>query len=149
MPTTTNLSITYPASSDFVTNGATAMGTIATGIDAFFGAFTTYTPTLGNVSGGATSGRFVNIGKIGFFRATITAGTATAGGSITISLPTGWTIQTAFNQLVDGANVNSCYAVIATGTPTVVSVFKDSDATNWTAGNSVASVRVQGWVELA
>lgn len=149
MPTTTNLGVTYPASTDFVTNGATAMGTIATGIDAFFGAFTAYTPALTNVTSGTASGRFVKIGKIGFFRAQVSAGYATANGAITVGLPTGWTIQTAFNQIVDGANVNSCYAAIATATPTVVSVFKDSDATVWTAGNSVASVRIQGWVELA
>jgi hypothetical protein len=149
MPNTTNLNITYPSSSDFVAAGATAMGTIATGIDAFFGAFTTYTPTLGNVSGGATSGRFVKIGKIGFFRATITAGTATATAAITISLPTGWSAQTAMNQIVDGANINSTYAVVLTGSPTVVTVYKDADATLFTATNSVASVRIQGWVELA
>lgn len=149
MPTTTNLGVTYPSSTDYVANGATAMGTIATGIDAFFGAFTTYSPTLTNVTGGASTGRFVKIGKIGFFRATVTAGTATANGAITISLPSGWSIEASFNQIVDGANVNSCYAAIATGTPTVVSVFKDSDATVFSAGNSVASVRIQGWVELA
>ena len=34
MPTSSNLGITYPASTDYVKDGATAMGTITNGIDA-------------------------------------------------------------------------------------------------------------------
>lgn len=149
MPVTTNLNVTYPSSTDYVANGATAMGTIATGIDAFFGAFTAYSPTFTNVTGGAASGRFVKIGKIGFFRATVTAGTATANGTITVSLPSGWNIESSFGQVVDATNANSTAAVINTANPDRVVVYKDAANTAFTAGNSVASVRLQGWVELA
>lgn len=154
MPTTTNLSITYPASSDYVTNGATAMGTIATGIDAFFGALTTYTPTTGNITGATATGYYVRLGKLGFVRIRVSAGTATAASYCTVSLPSGWTGFSTHNQPLnawtDGTGTPRLRtAVLYDGTDTVRywQYFDGLNMVTFGAGAS-CTVVMQGWLEL-
>lgn len=148
MPTTTNLSLVTPASSDYVTNGAVAMQTLANGIDAYFGSLALYTPTLGNVTGGTVAGRYVRMGKLGFVLMSITAGTATANGVITISLPSGWTAASTSAQPIHASYSGVTYAYV-NGPVSVVSITKTATGTAFTAGDSVANTRVNGWFWLA
>lgn len=147
MPTTTNLALTYPASTDFVVNGATAMGTIAIGIDNYFGAATTYTPTLGNVTGGTVTGRFYKLGKLGFVHVQFTAGTATAAANVTATLPAGWSTLALGVQTLGATSGGALiFASAAAGTITITS---SAAGAAWTLGASVAGIRVTGWVMLA
>lgn len=145
MPTTTNLGITYPDSTAYVTNGASDMGVIATDIDALYGALTTYTPTTTNVTGGTVTGRFRKLGKLGVLHIQFTAGTATAAGVITASLPAGWTTLTLGVQGLN-ANNGATGIVYAYASGTTVTVGSSTAGANFTLGASVASVRVTGWV---
>lgn len=145
MPTTTNLGITYPDSTAYVTNGAADMGVIATGIDALYGALTTYTPTLGNVSGGTVTGRFRKLGKIGIVHVQFTAGTATAAGLVTATLPAGWTTLALGVQGLN-ANNGATGIVYAYASGTTITVTSSTGGANFALGASVASVRVTGWV---
>lgn len=145
MPTTTNLSIVTPASSDYVTNGAVAMQTMADDIDGYWGALTAYTPTTTNVTGATTSGFYVRMGKLGFVFAQISAGTATANGSVSLSLPSGWT-STRVSPL-DGQRGTVTTTAFATA-GTTITCHKDSDGTNFTLGDTVSTYRVVGWLEL-
>lgn len=148
MPTTTNLAITYPASTDFVVNGATAMGTIAIGIDNLYGAATTYTPTTTNITGGTVSGRFYKLGKIGFVHIIISAGTATAAGNVTATLPAGWTSLAVGAQAL-GASFGGGIIFAYTSASTTVTITSNPAGAAWTLGASVAGTRVTGWVMLA
>lgn len=148
MPTSTNLSLVTPASTDLVTNGATAMTTLANGVDAYYGAPTSYTPTLTNVTTGTSAGRYVRMGKLGFFSVGISAGTATAAGTISVSLPSGWTTVSVI-QAVPAVNSNAvCTATVAASGTTVV-VRADAAGTNFGLGASVTGVRLNGWLWLA
>lgn len=147
MPTTTNLSLTYPASTGYVTNGASDMGTLATDIDNLYGALTTYTPTLTNVTGGAATGRYRRLGKIGILHVQMTAGTATAAGPITISQPSGWTILTLGVQALNATN-GATGLVNAGSTGTTITVYASTAQANFALGASVAGIRVTGWLVL-
>lgn len=151
MPTTTNLGLTYPASSGYVTNGASDMGTLASNIDAFFGAPTTYTPTLTNVTSGTASGRYVRMGKLGLVSIGISAGTATAAGTISATLPSGWT-TVAVIQIVPAVQSTTTAVVIsvtAAASATTVVIRADAAGANFGLGASVVGVRLNGWLFLA
>lgn len=148
MPTTTNLGLTYPASTGYVTNGASDMGTLASGIDAFFGAATTYSPTFTNVSGGTTSSRFTRMGKIGIFSVGFSAGTATALGSITVSLPSGWTTVGVI-QVVPARNGNALCSAAVAASGTTVTVYADAAGASFAAAASLTGIRLNGWLMLA
>lgn len=148
MPTSTNLSLVTPASTDYVTNGATAMTTLANGIDAYYGAPLTYTATLTNVTGGTTSGRYVRIGKLGFLSIGFSAGTATAAGTVTATLPSGWT-TVAVIQAVPAVNSAAVISVTAAASSTTVTIRADAAGGNWTLGASLTGVRLNGWLWLA
>lgn len=147
MPTSTNLGLVTPASTDYVTSGATAMTTLANGIDGYFGAATTYTPTTTNVTGGTVSGRYYKIGKLGFVHVFFSAGTATAIGNVTASLPAGWTTLAVGSQTL-GANSSNAL-IFAYATTTNITVTASAAGATWGAGASVAGIRVTGWVMLA
>jgi hypothetical protein len=146
MPTSTNLSLVTPASTDYVTNGATAMTTLANGVDAYWAAMTTYTPTLTNVTGGSVGGRFVRMGKLGLVSITITAGTATANGNLTATLPAGWTSHRV--QPIPALLGNAVVGAFANSATTTVTLTKDAAGTTFTAGNNVFTYRLMGWIEL-
>ena len=94
--TTTNNAWTYPTSTDYVKDGATAIQTLATGIDTSTGkgliAWQSYAPTL---SGGWLNGNgvyneavYCQIGKTVHLSVRFTVGsTTTKGSGLQISLP--------------------------------------------------------------
>lgn len=148
MPTSTNLGLVTPASTDYVTAGATAMTTLANGIDAFFGAPTSYTPTLTNVTTGTVAGRFYKIGKLGFVSIGFSAGTATAAGTITATLPAGWT-TVAIAQVIPARNGVAISSAQVAASGTTVTIYTDAAGNNFTLGASVTGIRLNGWVMLA
>lgn len=148
MPTTTNLGIVTPASSDYVTNGAVAMQTMADDIDAYFGAPSTYTPTTTNISGGTVSGRYTRMGKFGFIQISVTAGTATAANSISFTVPSGWT-NAAYTQIVPARNGNAIVSAAASASGTTIVVWADAAGNNFGAGASLTGIRVNGWIWLS
>lgn len=149
MPTSTNLSLVTPASTDYVTNGATAMTTLANGVDAFWGTLTNYTPTLTNVTGGTVVGRFVKMGKLGYVLVYLTAGTATAAGTITATLPAGWTSASGASQVIPAVNGSALASVTVGSAATTMTIRADASGNNFTLGASLTNIRVNGWVYLA
>lgn len=146
MPTSTNLSLVTPASTDFVMNGATNMTTLANGIDAYFGAWTSYTPTGTNISSGAYTAAYKKIGKIGFVRINITAGTATAAGSVSVTLPSGW--APAANGGATAYSTTLGTLTVAIGTGGLVTIYNGTGVANFALGAAV-SCRMQFVIELA
>jgi len=147
MPTTTNLGITYPSSSGFVTNGATDMGTIATTIDAFYGAWTSYTPTLTNTTGGVVTGHYRKIGRLLYVRGHISAGTATIGGGLTASLPSTYTTIDR-QQPVPCSYNTAAVSAYASASATVINIRKDAAGTAWTGGNSYVGLNWLAVLEI-
>ena len=151
MGTTTNLSLPYPADTDFVGDGYLNIQNLATGIDAFYNALTTYTPTFTNVTGGAGTFAYRRMGKLGFVRGAFSAGTATAAAAIQISLPTGWT-GVGYRQTVTSGNDTGALGVnfgLVQASGTTVVIYGTAARGNWGAGNSIATVFFSAWLELA
>lgn len=147
MGTTTNLGITFPESSGYVTNGATAMQTIANDVDDYFGAWTAYTPTGTNISGGTYDAAYQKIGKLGFLRINITAGTATAAGSIAVTLPTGWSSTSNSGFAAQNGTVGLCTCFVNSITNTIT-IYNGTALANWAAAASVANTRIIITLEL-
>lgn len=92
MPNTTNLNLPYPDSSALVSLGYDQIADVATGVDAFFGAFTSASITPGGITvGNGTATSYTRIiGKIIFVRFEVIFGTTTAvTGAVTFARPTG------------------------------------------------------------
>ena len=97
MPTTSNNGWTTPADTDLIRNGASAIRTLANGIDTSVGAWTLYTPTVGTDGGttnwalgnGAVSGRYQRVADVVHFEAKFAIGSTTTkgNGALTLSLP--------------------------------------------------------------
>lgn len=94
--TTTNNGWTYPTSTDLVKDGATAIQTLADGIDNSVGAgllsWVTFAPTLGggwlNGNGVWFTGSYCKLGKLVFVRASFSIGsTTTKGTTLNLNLP--------------------------------------------------------------
>lgn len=150
MPTSTNLNLVTPGNTAFVTNGASDMTTLADGIDAYWGAPTVYTPdwTGSNISSGAGDFRYRKVGRLGFVIADFTAGTATAAGTIEFPLPSGWTnIHAQYPVGAVNTATGLLYAV-AINAGTALRVWANSLAADWTAGQSVAGVRIAATLQL-
>lgn len=141
MGTTTNLSITYPAPTDLVANGATDMQTIAEDIDDYFGAWTSYTPTGTNITGGTYSAAYRRMGKIGMVRVNITAGTATAAGSVAVSLPSGWT-PTANGGACAMNATSGLFTVLINASTSVLTVYNGTGVANFAAAASLTNTRI-------
>lgn len=98
VPTTTNNGWTTPADTDLIRNGASAIRTLASGIDSTVGGWTLYTPTVGTEGGstnwalgnGNATGRYQNVaGNINFeLRFGIGSTTTKGNGVLLLSLPT-------------------------------------------------------------
>lgn len=123
MPISTNLGLVTPTSAGFVTNGAVDMQTLANGVDAFYGVMTAYTPTYTNCSGPVMEARYRKIGRMLHVMIDGTAGTVTAAGTITISLPPGLTsLPSRTPVCAEFAGTGVVHAwVVASGTAITVS----------------------------
>lgn len=98
MPTTTNNGWTTPADTDLIRNGASAIRTLASGIDTTIGAWTTYTPTISTDGGttnwtqgnGNVTGRYQRVADGVNFEARFGIGSTSVKGNgvLVLSLPT-------------------------------------------------------------
>lgn len=147
MPSTTNLAIPYPSATDLVSLGYDQIADVATGIDAFFGAWTAYTPTGTNITGGTYDAAYKKIGKIGFLRINITAGTATAAGTIAVSLPSGWSSVANGGFAAQNGTVGLCNAFL-NGTANTITIYNGTATANWALGASVTNTRIMITMEL-
>ena len=150
MPNTTNLNLPYPASTDYVANGYLDIQNLATDIDSLYGALTAWTPTFANVTGGAGSFVYRFFGKLLYVSGDFSAGTATAGGSISVQLP--FATNTAARQQPvnagnDAAGTGLLYALVgASGTAVVI--YGTAARGNFGAGASLTGVHFSGWLEV-
>ena len=147
---TTNLALPYPADTDFVGDGYLAIQNLADVVDGYFGASTSYTPTTTNVTGGTKAGQYNLVGHwLDFWVQISGTATATAAGSITISLPAGLIASSAgYVQPVNamrGSNVSAAYVLSSADS---VTVFADATGANFTLGQSVVTLRVSGRIEV-
>lgn len=112
------------------------------------GAWTTYTPTFTNVTGGAATARYRRVGKTLHFRVDFTAGTATAAGAVTASFgPAANSVAVA--QLALGLNTTQVVTVIVSASTQFATIYASDNAANFGAGAALSGVLVQGTIELA
>lgn len=117
----------------------------AADLTALGAAWTAYTPTLTNLTGGAASGAFAQVGKTLFLRGNISAGTVTAAGIVSISLPAGLTLATSvIVGCATGRVVRSGLASVSTNLLEVAAV----DGTNLALAASMVNTRWTGVVEV-
>ena len=95
------------------------------------------TTTFTNVTGGAISGAYMQVGKTLFVRGTFTAGTVTASGTIAITLPVLGTAASV--QYLTGRLATSTICVGFTPAPyTTITFSNSSTATNFNFSSSTA-----------
>ena len=135
--TTSNNSWPYPTSTDLVTNGASAIQSLATSIDTSTGkgliAWQAWTPT---VSGGFTVGNgswsnaiYCQIGKTVHFTAVFTYGSTSSANTMNVSLPV--TARVAASQMNNGycnAGGNAFSLTVRMNTTSNVQVYANGSA---------------------
>lgn len=107
--TTTNNGWTYPTSTDLVTNGASAIQTLATGIDTSTGkGLILWQPWTPSVSGGFTVGNgswsnalYCQIGKTVHYMAIFTYGSTSSASTMNVTLPV--------NARISGSQMMNAY----------------------------------------
>lgn len=111
-------------------------------------AWTSFTPTLTNVTGASgVGGAYKLMGKTLFFRMSVTGGTVTSGASaVTLSLPASLAGAGAA-QPVTAINGAVIRASVGSGA-TVVSI-ADSAGANLATSTSLANLRITGMIEVA
>lgn len=119
-----------------------------------WGAWATYTPTLTNATAATVSGAYQQIGKSGHFRINVTAGTATAAGTFTATLPAGWTVAAgaaAIPLLVlhnnGGGTIITVSGRVAAG-GTTCTIYASTAGANFTLGQNIITA-ISGTIELA
>lgn len=110
-------------------------------------AWTTYTPTLTNVTGGSGTFAYMIVGKTLFLRGQITAGTATAAGIVSVTLPAGVTLV-AFSQPLAAARSRAQVTALANSAAGTVEL-SNADGTNYAAAAGLSFTRFQGVLEIA
>lgn len=112
--------------------------------------WTTWTPAVSNATGEVGGFAYVLLGSTFIFRGRLTAGTATAAGSIGVALPAGITNVNA-TQVVLGiwnaANPTYLPAQVAANA-TEITVWR-ADGTAFSAGGSINGVGLSGAIEVA
>lgn len=122
---------------------------VAAAINNNEGAWTSYTPTFTNVTGGVCTAYYRLVGKTVDIRVVMSAGSATAAGSIQISLPAG--MAAAGTQVVPATRTNAALilALASAAGSTTITVYQDANGANWSAGsNNVQYVRLTGRIEI-
>lgn len=147
MPTTPNLGLPYPTDTDYVANGYLDTQQLADAVDALFGPSASYTPATTNITSPTVVGHYLLLGKWMLLWVQISAGTVTATGTVDVQLPLGL-FATGRAQLLLGQHTSDvCRAYIASNTD-VVTITKDANGANFNNGHSLATTRVQGWIEV-
>jgi hypothetical protein len=150
--TLTNKTLTSPAiNSGVLDNASTLGGVTGTAIAADHAAWTNYNPTpFTNVTGGAATAYYLQMGKTLFIRGTFSAGTATAAAVIQVSLPAGMTAKNAGGgQAIMAQNNNAAVGSNIASNGTTIRIAKDMAFGNWAASDSIANVHWNGVIELA
>lgn len=113
-------------------------------------AWTTSTPTLTNVTGGTVSMRSTQIGRSLFFSINLSAGTATAAGTVTITTAyTSAAVTTPVNALIfGGALVTTVSSARWNSSAATITLYGSSAGANFGAGATCTAL-LSGVVELA
>jgi hypothetical protein len=101
-----------------------------------------------NVTGGSFQRRWVLIGKTLHFRGWFVTGTATAIGSVGITLPGGYTAITGRNQVLYGVNTATIVTVIATNATGTVTIYSSNAGGTFAAGASLTNLTIQGTIQV-
>ncbi len=109
------------------------------------GAWTSFSPAFTNVTSGAGSFAYKQVGKILFVRGRFTGGTATGAANIAVTLPGG--LSAAEVQPVSAFSAASL--VYAQASTTVLVICKDAAGSAWSAGNSLNGVMFSAAIEVA
>lgn len=152
--TTTNNGWTYPTSTDYVKDGATAIQTLATGIDTSTGkgliAWQAWTPTMTGWTGAGTWSNtyYCQLGKTVTVTGKFTPSSTTGIGAVTINLPVTAryamvSAQSSFATAGGASYITACrlssttqfvvFAVNAAGTYLVPANFSSSAPGTWAA----------------
>lgn len=119
-----------------------------------WGAWATYTPTLTNATGATVSGAYTQLGKTGHFRINVTAGTATAAGTFTATLPAGWAVAAGAPAIPLQVLHNNGGGTIVTVSGRVLAgggaatIYASTAGANFTLGQSIITA-ITGTIELA
>jgi len=113
------------------------------------GAWTAWTPTFTNVTGGSANAYYKLIGdKTLLFRIRMVTGTATALGTIDVFLPSGFTSQNEVQPVACSNGAVVAYARVNISTNRV-RMYKNASGADFSAGNTLADMRCNGMIELA
>lgn len=147
MPTTTN-GFTYPAATA-TPDVPRDIQQLATDIESKLGPATaapaTWTPTLTNVTGGTVTGRWVQIGKFLFIAIDLSAGTVTAAGAVTLTLPAGKTADTTLGSALSAVRNATPVSARIAATATAITLVDNAGA-SFAAGLSLVPTRITGMV---
>lgn len=118
-----------------------------------WGAWATYTPTLTNATGATVSGAYMQVGKTGHFRINVTAGTATAAGTFTATLPPGWTAGSAATTGLTVLHNNGGGTFITVSgrvaaSATTCTIYASTAGANFTLGQNIITA-ISGTIQLA
>lgn len=142
MPTTTN-GFTYPAATA-TPDVPRDIQQLTTDLETKFAALlapTSYTPTLTNVSGGTVTGKWHQVGKKLTLHVDISAGTVTALGAITVSLPAGKTADTVIGSAGCGVRNATPLSVRIAASATALTIVQN-DGTSLPAATSLVPTRI-------
>lgn len=147
MPTTSN-GLTYPAATatpDVPRDIQQLATDLETKLGSLMAAPTTYAPTLTNVTTGTVTGRWWQVGKLLFLAIDITAGTVTALGAVTVTLPAGKISDTVLGSALS-ANRNGTVMSARVAAAATAITLVNADATSPAAATALAPTRITGMV---
>lgn len=130
-----------------IANGVITNAMLSTATSELGTSWTSWTPTFNNVTGGAATCAYMLMGKTLFFRIRMTAGDATAIGTIGVSLPSGMT-HIGVVAPVAGMNGTVVAHARANINATEIRIYKNQSGANWAAFESLTSVSVYGVIEI-
>lgn len=117
----------------------------ADAIQALASAGTAFTPSFTNVTGGAATATYTQVGKLVYISVDITAGTATAAAACSFTLP--GSVSAVRPQGVFCMNVANLQA--ARVVTTSCTFYATAAGGNFGAGASLVSTRINGWFEIS
>lgn len=110
-------------------------------------AWTSYTPTLTNVSSGSPTGAYLLVGKTLHFRFTLPNGaSATSAGTIKFTLPSG--LLAAAQQVPAARRSNQLVLALTDTGDNKVTVYADHAGTSFTTSQAIGTMNVTGVIEV-